>query len=305
MHCHPLLVCGALSMAISVTSTALLHRMYESVLLLPLESRGPGVYAVKLNTHGNALISSLYVASGTGKVDIKYYDAVFNPNDQYDLNSHSQKDATVDSGETERIVVSLFHDNTIVEATVTDGPVTFGVYATLISHQSTASVFENAPAANQGATPVLAGKNTLGNLVYLPIESGAVKVTGTLTSGASGTSKSNSAKNETGSLTFVDLAAIPSVSVGKIYRSFGIAVACQNEALFEVVRVDDVGGANTETIIGYAMTTPGQSTVAAQFDHLIINTTGGTGIQSIKIRGRNLHKASSLYATISVVESDP
>lgn len=140
----------------------------------------------------------------------------------------------------------------------------------------------------------------MGCIIDIPVMS--VTVSG---SGGSDDSipKSNAGENS-GSLAYVDLATISGVAVGKKYYAFSVAVACQNEALFEIVYVDDAAGTPAITILAAFMTTSGESSVATTLDNLIKSIATGTGTQVIKLRAKNLFKASSLYGSLSVREAN-
>ena len=145
-------------------------------------------------------------------------------------------------------------------------------------------------------------KDSSGNVI-LPQLTAAGKVPVDI-GAAAGTPKKHWAANNGGSLTMVDLATLPSVTTGKTYNNIFAQVACQNEAEFELVYINDAGGTPVETIICTFMTGPGMySDDIDPRTEMQISTVGGTGTQEIKIRGKNLHKVSRLVGTLSAIES--
>lgn len=124
------------------------------------------------------------------------------------------------------------------------------------------------------------------------------------TEAAAGTNKKHWAANDGGSLSYVDLAILPGTATAKLYTNFMVKVACQDEAEFELVYIDDEGGTPAETVLMTFMTGPGQPSDGIMLrNELEVNTTGGTGTQVIKVRGKNLHKVSRLVAAIAAVEA--
>lgn len=123
------------------------------------------------------------------------------------------------------------------------------------------------------------------------------------TEASAGVIKHSRVANDTGSLAYTDLSTLSGVTTGKIYTNWTIKVCSQNEAEFELVRIDDSGGTPVESIIATFMTGPGQPSDGLKSgNEFEISTVGGTGTQVIKIRGKNLHKVSRLVATMSAVE---
>lgn len=111
--------------------------LYESKILMPLVSRGPGVYIQKMHTEGNSILSTLFVESlDTGaSVYAEYFDfgvggevgeAVF-------LHAHDIVSTAVTS---DRQLVTKMHNKPYIRVTVTGGSVIFGVYITVVVSQA-------------------------------------------------------------------------------------------------------------------------------------------------------------------------
>ena len=102
-----------------------------------------------------------------------------------------------------------------------------------------------------------------------------------------------------GSGSFVTLATII-LQNSMDYKNLEWIASCFREATFEMVWIDDVGGADTETILGTVKCGSGSYTSsgrkAARF------TTGGSGVQHLIIRAANLNALSQLEGAICVEE---
>lgn len=109
---------------------------YQTQALLLLESRGPGVYTREMLVEGNSLLSSVFVIEGDvgASVEVKYYDFTTGrkTNERYDLDDPHPVIPVSSAPTTDRRLVSRIHNKPIMEATVTGGNVTFGVYVTVV-----------------------------------------------------------------------------------------------------------------------------------------------------------------------------
>lgn len=124
-------------MALTPTNLKLKER-HATGPLLPLETRGPGVYRAKLAVRTNALLSSVYIRSADpgATVQVNYWDTTTgneNSPERYDLESHPLLTDAF-AGSTSRVTVSRFHNKPQVEVIVTGGSVEFGVYISLIDY---------------------------------------------------------------------------------------------------------------------------------------------------------------------------
>jgi hypothetical protein len=172
--------------------------LYESRSIFVVQDVPPGVYNVPMATEGNSLLSTVWVKQLDvgAAVKVKYWD--FGPGDgdtpgqRVDLQEHLLLNA---ADTTDRIIVTSLHNKPRAEITVTGGNVTFGVYVTVVA--TFASDLEaNLKMDGQTATLLqdkglpIVGYSAFDNKYYmLPIESGGVKVTGSITVGELTTSK--------------------------------------------------------------------------------------------------------------------
>ena len=95
--------------------------------------KDPGVYYFPLNTVGNAVLSSVYVKSGTGTAQVNWFDYgasnIETPAARVDLFSHPPLTAGMD----DRHLVSRLHNHARVELIVTGGPVEVFILLTLVA----------------------------------------------------------------------------------------------------------------------------------------------------------------------------
>lgn len=122
-------------MALNVSTVPQLKE-YESSPggLLKLESRPAGTYMRQLQIRGNSFLSSVYVKSldPGATVKVNYYDFTTDEDlERNDLNSHDL--VSVISTESDKILVTRFHDKPILEVVVSGGNAEFSVYLTVIS----------------------------------------------------------------------------------------------------------------------------------------------------------------------------
>lgn len=157
---------------------------------------------------------------------------------------------------------------------------------------------EGEAAASQEGLIGFSFKDSSGNVVLPQLTStGKIQVD---TEGDETVCKSAYGTNA-GSLTFVDLATYVA-TLSKVHKDFEINVASTQESLFQLVYVDDVGGAPTETVLGTFIVGAGQYTVCCSLHCSEVDTTGGTGTQHIKIKGKNLFKTCDMYASLNLEE---
>ena len=153
---------------------------------------------------------------------------------------------------------------------------------------------EGDAAASENGLIGFSFKDSSGNLILPQLTAaGAIVVD---PSGGNTACKSAQGSNA-GSLSYVDLATY----VAQLNKNHN-NVASTQESVFQLVYVDDATGTPVETILGTFIVGPGQYTVNAILECSEVDTTGGTGVQHIKIKGKNLFKTCEMYATLNLEE---
>jgi hypothetical protein len=168
--------------------------LYESKPILPIKTLAAGTYIIPMFTEGNSLLSSVYVRSisGGGSVKVNYYDFGPGNNDlpgeRYDLSSHNLI-TTADT--TDRILVTKLHNKPHIEIIVT-GTVEMGIYLTVVAsfasdldtnmklHEQLADLFKDK------GLPAMGYDSSDGKFYFLPMDNGAVKITGSVSAIAGG-----------------------------------------------------------------------------------------------------------------------
>jgi len=109
---------------------------FQTQTLFLLEERGPGVYTQEMLIEGNSLLSSVYVESADpgATVEVKYYDFTtgLKTVERFDLNDPHPVISDAEAPITDRRLVSKIHNKPIIEVTVLNGNVKFGVYVTVV-----------------------------------------------------------------------------------------------------------------------------------------------------------------------------
>ena len=143
-------------------------------------------------------------------------------------------------------------------------------------------------------------KDSSGNLILPQLTAaGAIVVD---TEGQNGVCKHAYAEDVNGNLSFVDLASITG-QLNKKYNMFEVAVSSTLETIYQLVHIDDDGGASpTETVLASFIVGPGQYSICCKLDCQEVDTTGGTGVQTLKIKGKNLDTACAMHASLSLEE---
>lgn len=155
--------------------------------LLLLDSRGPGVYRKKLLIEGNSLLSTVWVNSidPGASVEVRYYDVTSGRDlgEEGTLPSHPAiTSATTDHN---KITVTPFHNNPVMEATVTGGNVKFSVWGTVVSSFATdigqALVFDGTTFVSDQikAMPVACLDRDTNTLHFLSCTDGAISTSAT------------------------------------------------------------------------------------------------------------------------------
>lgn len=99
----------------------------------------------------------------------------------------------------------------------------------------------------------------------------------------------------TGSTSFQDTAVF-TAALTKKYDKIGFTVMSMTECDWELVYVDDAAGTPVETILAYFDTGPGQYSYCCELSCVEVDTTAGTGVQKILIRGKLLEATGSEIA---------
>lgn len=137
---------------------------YDSKAVVPLATRGAGIYIQKLAVAGNSILSSVFVESldGGASVLVEYFDYGVggDSGEEYQLNSH---DPVSTATTTDRKLISNLHDKPFLKCTVAGGNVRFGVYATVVV--SSATDIDNA-LQREGDPVVLAVDKGMPVMVY-------------------------------------------------------------------------------------------------------------------------------------------
>lgn len=107
-----------------------------------------------------------------------------------------------------------------------------------------------------------------------------------------------------GSLTAVDVATLDgtAITTGNNYMNFEFAVSCLRTTLWDIVYIDDVGVSDTETALYSFVTGPGTFHECCKINCLHLDTTGGTGVQNIVLRGTNIAGISTMRGLLAVNE---
>ena len=161
------------------------------------------------------------------------------------------------------------------------------------------SRIEGEAAAAQEGSIAFSFKDSSGNVVLPQLNSsGQIPVTTDL----AGTCIDGRGEDATGSLTFVDIVTL-TAALTKVYRNMEFIVSSTRATHFQLVHVDDAAGTPTETILADAIVGPGDYTACCNLHCLEVDTTGGTGTQEFKIKGKNLHLINCMRATLAVLET--
>ena len=156
-------------------------------------------------------------------------------------------------------------------------------------------VLEGDDPTAKNALPSLSFKDSSGNLVYPSLDSsGALPVT------LEGAKECQSARGEdaAGNASFVDIATI-TLTNGSTYEDLDWVCSCFRDAHFQIVRVDDVGGTDTETILADVLVGSGDFTDSGRI-RCEKFTAPGTGVNVLKVKALNLNALSALRASISI-----
>jgi len=108
----------------------------------------------------------------------------------------------------------------------------------------------------------------------------------------------------TGSTSFQNVASFTGALL-KLYDKLGVVVMSMTECDWELVYINDAAGTPVETILAYFDTGPGQYTFTVSADCIEVDTTAGTGVQKLLVRGKLLEATGSeISATLWMHQTD-
>lgn len=158
----------------------------------------------------------------------------------------------------------------------------------------------DSPTAANGML-VFGFKDSSGNVVLPELDaSGRVPVT----PDAPGTCYYANGELAAGSLTLADITnATTALVLEKSYSKIGAFGSCLQASLFQIVHVDNDTVTPVETVLGEFIVGPGAYSFQAFLECFILSTVGNTGIQTLKLKGQNFRKLSSLRGSVSALEA--
>ena len=104
-----------------------------------------------------------------------------------------------------------------------------------------------------------------------------------------------------GSATFANVATIV-LALAKTYKSVTISLSCFRDTVAELVHIDDVGGSPAENILWRGRVGCAQNSYYSVLEYIEFSTIGGTAVQHLTIRAKNINGLSDIDAAISVLE---
>ncbi len=109
--------------------------LYDTVVIIPPNTvLAPGVHTFRIHTKGNSILSSVYVGTAGGSVDVRWYDRSAAPDEsevgaEYVLASHP----TMGAFSNTRKIVPKIHNNARMEVTVTGGSAQISAIASVVA----------------------------------------------------------------------------------------------------------------------------------------------------------------------------
>lgn len=167
--------------------------------------------------------------------------------------------------------------------------------------EALAKVLEGDASASKNAQAALVFKNAAGDLRYPKVNAQDEIIT---SEESADIAHLDAAANVAGSDTLKDVVVI-TLQNDKTYKELEFAVAAFRDTDFRVVHVDDVGGVPTTNVLtGNIKTGSGKPNEVVRLKSLRF-TSGGTGVQELRIEGINLQSGSGIVemsGTLAVVE---
>lgn len=203
--------------------------LYETSAVVPVQVFAPATHTIKLHAEGNSLLSTVYVKSldPGASVLVKYWDfgpgEGENPGERIELAEH----ALINTANTsDRLTVSALHNKPRIEIIVAGGNAEVGVYVSVVS--TFASDLDSALKKHLQNANLLTDKGlvgmgydaTSGKFYFLPIEGGALKVTGDMSIEEAGEKFAiESTSGQVASANSqINITAIETVPSGKVWR---------------------------------------------------------------------------------------
>lgn len=161
--------------------------------ILKLETRTAGTYLVDLLIEGNSLLSTVFVKSISGSVEVNYHESTTGRDfsERKELQGHPVISAP-NAADPSKITITPFHNSPQCEVIVT-GTAEFSVFATVVntfaSDLDAALQFDGEtwqPTVDKGL-PAMCLDETTGLLNFLRCDANGLIVSGTFTPGEAGT----------------------------------------------------------------------------------------------------------------------
>lgn len=159
---------------------------YQTQILLKLAPRAAGTYIINMLVEGNSLLSSVFIESADpgASVEVKYYDTTTGSlsGERFDLQDAHPVIAGTAAPTTDRRLVSKIHNKPVMEAIVTGGSVTFGVYVTVVQSFATdldAALqldSQDADLATDKGMPMMCYDEETGKFYFIRCENGVIPV---------------------------------------------------------------------------------------------------------------------------------
>lgn len=154
-----------------------------------------------------------------------------------------------------------------------------------------ARVEGNAAAAQNGAIG-FAFKDSSGNVILPQLDAaGNIKVV--IDDGLCLKSTAGELAAGSGTLVLVTGAEI-TLAATTSYNGIGFVVSCRRDSIFQIIQQDDA----IDTVLMELIVGAGQYTAMGEL-HCLKITTGASGVQKLKVFGKNFDAQSSLRATIT------
>lgn len=181
-------------MALDLDNTIQL-KLYETRDILRMQSIAPGTYTVPFHSEGNSLLSTLFIKSMDpgSTIKVNYWDNGAGngdlPGERVDLESHPLINA-VDAPLSDRITVTALHNKPRFEIIVSGGNVEASLYITVVATfaaniNASLKFQEQMADLSKDKGLIVAGYDANQNkIIFLPIENGAVKVSGSISVGS-------------------------------------------------------------------------------------------------------------------------
>ena len=92
------------------------------------------------------------------------------------------------------------------------------------------------------------------------------------------------------------------LALTKQYNCFYASINSTRLFFWRLVHIDDDAGTPTETVIAYGTTGEGSVSDEMKAAKRVIDTTGGTGVQKLRLYATPLDKEDDIYANVEYVE---